>query len=99
MQSIRAAGILLSGEWVLLHRRVSQAVWALPGGKVELGESAAQALVRELAEELSISVVCGELVYVAENFFTLAGARAHECCEHGERPRCCFRVESDDEAK
>jgi ADP-ribose pyrophosphatase YjhB (NUDIX family) len=76
--SIRAAGILLSGEWVLLHRRLSEAVWALPGGKVEIGESAAQALGRELAEELSLSAVCGQLVYVAENFFRVAGAQRHE---------------------
>ena len=76
--SIRAAGILLSGEWVLLHHRSGEAVWALPGGRVELGESAAQALTRELAEELSLSVVCGPLVYVAENFFSHAGAHRHE---------------------
>ena len=76
--SIRAAGILLSGEWVLLHRRLSEAAWALPGGTVELGESAAQALVRELAEELSLSAVCGRLVFVVENFFSVAGAHRHE---------------------
>ena len=78
LPSIRAAGILLSGEWVLLHRRLGQAVWALPGGKAEVGESAAQALVRELREELSLSAICGPLMYVAENFFSLAGAHAHE---------------------
>ena len=76
--SIRAAGILLSGEWVLLQRRSNEALWALPGGKVELGESAAQALVRELTEELSLSALCGQLVFVAENFFGDANARAHE---------------------
>ena len=77
-QSIRAAGILLSGEWVLLHRPLRQGVWALPGGTVELGESAAQALARELAEELAVSAVCGQLVYVVENFFRIAGTQSHE---------------------
>jgi len=24
----------------------------------------------------------------------IAGVPAHECCQHGERPRCCFRVDS-----
>ena len=76
--SVRAAGILLSGEWVLLQRKKNEAVWALPGGKVELGESAAQALGRELTEELALSVACGELVFVAENFFGVARSWVHE---------------------
>ena len=76
--SIRAVGVLLSGKWVLLHRRVGEVEWALPGGKVELGEAAAQALERELVEELALSAVANRLVFVAENFFSLAGKTRHE---------------------
>lgn len=34
----------------------------MPGGKVEAGETLAEAVVRELAEETGIEGVCGELI-------------------------------------
>ena len=40
--------------------------WSLPGGRVEAGELVAEAVVREVAEETGIEVVCGELVGWAE---------------------------------
>ena len=76
--TVRVAGVALRGSEVLLHRRIGESVWALPGGRVEVGESAASALIRELGEELACLAVCGELVFVAENFFPYAGASIHE---------------------
>lgn len=54
-------GVLISEDRVLLcHRSPNRAwfpdVWDLPGGHVEFGESTAEALARELREELGISV-------------------------------------------
>ena len=74
----RAAGLIQREGRVLLHRVVGDAFWALPGGGIEAGESAAQALVRELQEELGQAVEPGALACVVENFFTYAGATYHE---------------------
>ena len=55
-----AAGVLRRGDRVLLAERVrgghGDGYWEFPGGKIEPGESAADALVRELAEEIGVVI-------------------------------------------
>ena len=56
-----AVGVLVAdGKALLCHRRPNRAwypdVWDLPGGHIESGESAADALERELFEELGVHV-------------------------------------------
>ena len=40
--------------------------WAIPGGRVELGETMREAAVREIMEETGVSIRPGELVYFFE---------------------------------
>lgn len=75
---LRAAAIIVHNGAVLLHRADDDDFWALPGGRVEAGEDAASAVVREMQEELGISVSATRLACVVENFFSYAGERHHE---------------------
>lgn len=47
-------------EEILLMRRLDMPRWCLPSGSVELGETALEALRREVAEETSLNVVEAE---------------------------------------
>lgn len=46
-----------AGEVVLLLNEREE--WELPGGRIELGESSAECLAREIAEELNVQVEVG----------------------------------------
>ena len=41
-------------------------MWEFPGGKIEPGESATEALVREITEELSVTIEVNEFINKAE---------------------------------
>lgn len=41
---------------ILLVRRADDGYWELPGGRVEVGESASAAVIREVAEEAGVAV-------------------------------------------
>jgi 8-oxo-dGTP diphosphatase len=61
---------VVDGDRILAARRSAPAElagkWEFPGGKVEPGESDAQALVRECREELGIEIAVGDLVASAQ---------------------------------
>ncbi|MBT0768552.1 NUDIX hydrolase [Kineosporia sp. J2-2] len=66
---IRVTGILTDdqGRLLLLDQDTdSGRSWSLPGGKVELGETLAGALVREMREETGLVVEPDRLLYVCD---------------------------------
>ena len=49
-----------TGDIVLLLNEREE--WELPGGRIELGETSTECLVREIAEELNLRVEVGALI-------------------------------------
>ena len=70
MKTIKVvAAVICDGERVFATQRGYgdyKDFWEFPGGKLEAGESPAQALVREIREELDTLIEVGELLTTVE---------------------------------
>ncbi len=66
MTTVAAALITRDSKLLVCQRRHDDThalQWEFPGGKVEPGESPAQALTRELREELGVDAIVGKEIY------------------------------------
>lgn len=64
---LAVGGVVIRGQRVLLVRRgkaPSRGQWAIPGGRVELGETLQKAVEREVLEETGVRVQAGEICHV-----------------------------------
>ncbi len=60
----KIAWLEIQNETILSTRSKGKSVYYFPGGKRELGESNAQALIREIREELSVELQEDSLKYI-----------------------------------
>ena len=75
-----AASVLVSANKVLLAKRRGgylDNLWEFPGGKIEKDETAKEATVRELKEELGIEVSALKTVLVLEHAYPDKKVRLH----------------------
>ena len=78
----RVCAIFLHQNKVLAMRDERSPYYYLPGGRVALGETAQEALQRELQEELGISARIQRPLWLNQAFFTedVDGEFTHELC-------------------
>jgi len=56
--------LLVKNNQVLITRDSREIVWELPGGRLNLGEGPELGVVREVMEELGVSIAVGSPVYI-----------------------------------
>jgi 8-oxo-dGTP diphosphatase len=66
-RTVRVVAALIAdeGRYLITQRRstaVLPNLWEFPGGRVEVGESDAQALAREIAERLGVKIDVGQMI-------------------------------------
>jgi len=74
------------GQWLLASRPAGKAYagwWEFPGGKIEPGETAEQAVCRELREELAITASAAVVREVLPYDYSHARVQLHFCVVTG----------------
>jgi 8-oxo-dGTP pyrophosphatase MutT (NUDIX family) len=60
MLPVSVKGVLMTGQNKIVLVLNDRGEWELPGGRIELGESAQDCLAREIKEELGVTAKVGE---------------------------------------
>ena len=78
----RVCAMIISGNKILAMRDERSPYFYLPGGRVAMGETAEQAVVREVQEELGVTPKIARPLWLNQAFFTedMDGICYHELC-------------------
>lgn len=82
--NLRTAGICIRDGRLLVQREADGDEYALLGGHVKIGETLADALIREYREETGASVRCKRLLWSEECFWRWKGKLSHTLCFYYE---------------
>ena len=76
--NVRAAAVIIHNGKILVHRNINSDHYALPGGRVEIGENSENTIKREILEEMGKQVELIGYISTIENFFEMKGKKYHE---------------------
>ena len=78
----RVCAVILDGGRLLALHDERSPYYYLPGGRVKLGETAEDAVLREVEEELNVQAKLQRPLWLNQSFFTedVDGLRYHEIC-------------------
>lgn len=76
--NVRAAGVIIHNNKVLVHKNVNSDHYALVGGRIEIGENSVDTIKREIKEELGKEIEITGYISTIENFFEMKGSKYHE---------------------
>ena len=78
----RVCAVILNDNRILAMQDDRSPYYYLPGGRVSLGETAEDAVLREVQEELGIAAKIQRPLWLNQAFFTedVSGQRFHELC-------------------
>lgn len=74
----RVAAIIKKDGKILLHKSKKDNFYAIPGGRVKVGESSIKTLKREFIEEMGKDINVKDFTGLVENFFEYNGKKYHE---------------------
>lgn len=75
----RAVAIIVNNNKILFQKRRQDEFWALPGGKIRVGETTKETIVRELKEELGLKdFKVNDVATVSEYFFEFGKDKYHQ---------------------
>ncbi len=75
----RAVAIIEHNGKILFQKRKQDDFWALPGGKIRVGETTKNTIERELKEELGLKeITIGDICTISEYFFNFGPDKYHQ---------------------
>lgn len=78
---LRAEGLICNDDFtrVLVQCDEEESFYRFPGGTIEFGETAAEAIMRELIEEFDLEVEVNTLALINESIIEYDGKQRHDC--------------------
>lgn len=78
MLNVRTAMCIIHNNKLLTHRNINSNHYAIPGGRIQIGEDSETALKREIKEEMGKEIEIKGYVTTIENFFEMKNKKYHE---------------------